>query len=734
MQTFAKYLNPIYKDLDSIVDFSNVKKDTNILQEEYPYLEHTTQITSSKLAFLLQKLHSLEIDLENQAMIIKAESGQDSILAAKSIYNKILNQIERVVDRINEELNVLDSPYFGKISFLSYDSTTGKPLTLYIGKSAKIDEKTNLPLIIDWRSPIANLYYQNSGPRQNVSFLAPIGEKKGNLLQKRQFQISLARIKGIYDAKSGNETADEFLLAQLNERLGKKLQDIVSTIQSQQNQIIRDQINNPIIVQGVAGSGKTTILLHRLAYLLYTYKDKISNENTLVIAPNQLFIDYISDVLPNLGISKIDSITYLFWAKKVLGWNDYYTVSTNEENPEIKEFKGSIDFLKILDQYIDTTEQNILENIPYTHKEIIINRYYELKNQFSNIDMSERLELAMEYAIHQEELKTSLSSKNYQNLTEVKSTLIQYFRKSLKIYSLYKKLFTTGLLLKDINSYSLKGLSTNGKIHTYRIEDLAPIVYLHLKIYGTKQYMRDYIVIDEAQDMSFVQIATLCLIARDGNITIAGDPAQSIIPPFYIKNWKNILALVEKYTKKKAKYYNLNKCYRTTIEIVQFANKIMKSFLDDSYELPEAVLRHGEKVEIINFSDSISKIPTNEIYKLISILKNQFENGSVTCAVLCKDRTHADQLFFKLKKYEKEIGKEVFDYSESNYQPGLHILPISNSKGLEFDTVVIADLYDEYYSTKEIDIKKLYVATTRALHKLYITTTHKSTILEKILN
>ena len=734
MQTFTKYLNPIYKDIDSILDFSNVRKDTSILKEEYPYLEHVTKITSSKLKFLLQKLHSLETDLENQALIIEAESGQNSIIEAKIVYNKIIAEIEKIVDRINQELAVLDSPYFGRISFLSSDSSTSKPLILYIGKFARMDNETHLPLIIDWRSPIANLYYQNSGPQKNVSFMAPIGEKKGDLLQKRQFQISQARIKGIYDAKSGNETADEFLLAQLEGRLGKKLQDIVSTIQAQQNKIIRESINSPIVIQGVAGSGKTTILLHRLAYLLYTYKENISNENTLVIAPNQLFIDYISDVLPNLGISKVDSLTYLFWGKKVLGWDDYYTISPNKENLAIKEYKGSIDFLQILNKYILELEKDILDNIPYAHKEVIIDRYYELKNKFNNIDMAERLELAMEYALHQEELTSNLQKKRYQNFTEPRSRLTQYFRKSLKIYSLYKKLFKTKLLPKDICDYTLKGLNTDGKIHTYRIEDLAPMIYLHLKIYGTKSYQKDCVVADEAQDMSFVQIATLCLIAKNGNLTIAGDPAQSIIPPFFIKDWKNTLNLIEEYTGKKVKYYNLNKCYRTTIEIVQFANKVMKSFLDSSYELPEAVIRHGEPVEIIKFTDFVSKVQESEIKKLIKILKDQFEKGFVTCAVLCKDRAHADELFSKLKRHEAEIGKEVFDYTENNYQAGLLVLPISNSKGLEFDTVVIPDLCDEYYSTDEIDIKKLYVAMTRALHKLYILTTHDNSILESSVN
>ena len=190
-------------------------------------------------------------------------------------------------------------------------------------------------------------------------------------------------------------------MVQLQERIGKKLQDIVATIQAQQNDIIREDIDFPVVIQGVAGSGKTTILLHRLAYLFYTYSKKINDTNSLIIAPNQMFIDYVSDVLPNLGVRKVETLTYLFWAKKILEWDDYYTVSTEEENLEFKEFKGSRDFIKILDKYFYDFEENLLENIPSSMAEVIADRYHQLKEEYSDIDMIERVSLATEYAFAQ---------------------------------------------------------------------------------------------------------------------------------------------------------------------------------------------------------------------------------------------------------------------------------------------------------------------------------------------
>ena len=725
MQTFEKYLNPLYKDIEEVVDFSKIVYKTPLEEEEYPHLQKVSLITKKRLDFLLPNLKRLEEELERQIEEIDAESDADEKKAARSIYNKILIEIEITVGRINNELVALDSPYFGKIVFLPDDSRTKVPLSLYIGKFAMVDKDTHLPLITDWRSPIANIYYQNSGPKKNVSFTAPVGERKGELVQKRQFQISRARIRGIYDAKSGNVAADEFLLVQLQERIGKKLQDIVATIQAQQNDIIREDIDFPVVIQGVAGSGKTTILLHRLAYLFYTYSKKINDTNSLIIAPNQMFIDYVSDVLPNLGVRKVETLTYLFWAKKILEWDDYYTVSTEEENLEFKEFKGSREFIKILDKYFHDFEENLLENIPSSMAEVIADRYHQLKEEYSDIDMIERVSLATEYAFAQKKFNQYREGDiklRTENTEEIKAKILAYFRRETNIYQLYKNLFKSRYISKDISKYTLEGLKHSGRIRTYRIEDLAPMVYLHLKVYGSKLYERAYIMIDEAQDMSFVQLATLSKIAKNGNMTIAGDLAQSIIPPFYIKSWDEVFEVVKENTKKDTSYHQLQKCYRTTVEIVDFANKIFKEYFPKSYDLPEALLRHGEKVKIIKKEKNIIDMDKSDVKEIVEMIKEYFEKGSVTCALLARNREHARELYEIFKPYEDEINRDVVNYSENDYRTGLLILPIENAKGLEFDSVIIADANSDYYKDDLLSIKLLYVAITRALHRLCVIT------------
>ena len=736
MQRFTKYLNPLYKDIKEISDFSKLIYNSELEKEEYPHLEKVTKITEKQLVFLLEKLEKLEEDLEEQILLIDAENDPDEKKAARSIYNAILLKIEEQIERINSELIKFDSPYFGKITFQPKE-TTSKELKLYIGKFALVDQDTHQPLIVDWRSPISNIYYENSGPKENVSFQAPIGERKGDLKQKRQFQISRARISGIYDAKSGNVAADEFLLAQLNERIGKKLQDIVSTIQTQQNEIIRGEINKPILIQGVAGSGKTTILLHRLAYIFYTYREKIKAENSLIIAPNQMFIDYVSDVLPNLGVQKVETSTYLFWAKKILGWNQYYKISNEQEDLKITEFKGSIKFLEILDKYIEIFEENLLENIPYSGKDIIAKRYFELKEEFSDLDMLDRLDLATEYAFAQSKFdlnKYKPWERGYVEESEKRSEIDKYLKKSLNIFSLYKNLFKTNLIEKDVAKYTLKGLNIEGRIHNYRVEDLAGMIYLHFKVNGVKGYKKDTVMIDEVQDMSYVQIATLAMIARNANITLAGDLAQSIIPPFHIKEWQTVCEIIKKYSDADVNYFQLNKCYRTTIEIVEFANKIFKKHFPKNFDIPEAVLRHGDDVNVLDFENSSENLLITEIKHLIDIINKQFALGAVTCAVLCKNQKHANMLYSVLEREHKSIDREIINYTGNDYRSGLLILPISSAKGLEFDSIILPDFNSNMYSSSIEDIKLIYVGITRALHRVFIITKKNDNLLQTYHN
>lgn len=735
MQDFKKYLNPFYKDIDQVQDFSDIKPQNDIEKSEYPYLERITDINARSIKWLLPRLGKLEQELEDQIAIIEQETGDDA-KDAKSIYNKILKEIQTTVDRINIDLIKVDSPYFGKIVFTPNDSRSKKDMDIYIGKFAITDENTHIPLTIDWRAPIANLYYQNSGPTDNVEFEAPAGKREGDLKQKRQFEISRARIKSIYDAKTGNAAADAFLLNQLTNRIGKKLTDIVSTIQAQQNEIIRERINKPVIIQGVAGSGKTTIILHRLAYLFFNHKDEINPNKSLIMAPNRMFLDYISDVLPNLGVTGVNTLTYLFWAKRILDWNSKYTVSTKVENIEYKEYKGSLEFLSFLDKYFEEFESDLFENLPYSRSDIIEDRYYKLKESFPNISMEERINLAIEYAFAQKQFKSKQTGSyddSFDIQNEKRREIIKYVNSNIDPYKLYQRIFKEKKIDKSICKYTLEGLRAQNSLRFFRMEDLAPMVYLQLKIKGSKDYEQDYIVVDECQDLSHIEIATLVGIARNGNITLAGDLAQSIIPPFYIRDWNTVVNLINDWGYKDISYHQLNRCYRTTIEVIDFANKIFRDRFPSSYKLPEAVLRHGDDIKQITYSTEVKDLRNKELSSFIDLIKSEFSKGATTCALVCKDKRHARDIYEKIKMFEAEIGRDITDYSESDYHNGLLVLPISQAKGLEFDSVIILDVNKDRYPDNEHNTRLLYVAITRTLHRLIIITSKDKEISKLLL-
>jgi len=723
MQNFEKYLNPLHTRLDTLADFTNVKYINPLEKEEYPPLEKVTDINIAVAKKMISKLHDLEIELEEQAKRIQMETDLDERKAAVGIYNKILKEIQETIERVNRELIKVDTPYFGKIVFKTKLYGNERLLPIYIGKFALMDPKTFQPLISDWRAPIANIYYENSGPTNNLQYDTPSGLKQGDLIQKRQFSIAEARIRHIYDAKSGNAAADEFLLSQLTERLGQKLKDIVATIQEQQNKIIREEIDKPVVIQGVAGSGKTTILLHRLAYLFYTYKEKIHPEKTLIIGPNKVFLDYISDVLPSLGIEHVETNTYLFWAKKILGWDDKYTLFPGEEDLEIKEFKGSKQFISILDSYFDEFESNLLDNIPYIRKELIRERYYELKETHPLITMDERLTLALEFAFVQKQFKEKITGTfrdrdGYDN--EKKKEITKYFNRNTLPIEIYREMFKKGYINKKISKYTLEGVARKGRLKIFRMEDLAPIVYLHLKLHGHKENEKEYVMLDEAQDLSIVQILTLLQISKNQNITIAGDLAQSIIPPFYIKDWESVIDLFKKFNLEKYSYHQLNRCYRTTLEIIEFANRIFRERFPKTYKLPEAVLRHGEDIHMIDNQKDIDNLSEKEVLNFINLLQKEFEKGSVTCAVVCPNKEYALKTYKRLSKYQNKLSKDIVDFTQENYKTGVLVLPIENAKGLEFDTVILLDVNSDTYPDTELSTRLFYVAITRALHRLII--------------
>ena len=227
-------------------------------------------------------------------------------------------------------------------------------------------------------------------------------------------------------------------------------------------------------------------------------------------------------------------------------------------------------------------------------------------------------------------------------------------------------------------------------------------------------------ILDEAQDLSLVQILTLLQISKNQNITIAGDLAQSIVPPFYIKDWKDVISLFKRVGCKNYSYHQLNRCYRSTLEIIEYANNIFRERFPKEYKLPEAVLRHGDEIKILTHSKDIKNLKELDLKNLVEEIKNQFNKGIVTCALICRNKQDAQIAYDRLRKYGKYLERDIVNFDEEDYKTGLLVLPIENAKGLEFDTVILLDVNSDNYPDTELSTRLFYVGITRALHRLIV--------------
>jgi len=728
MIVLRKFINPLIGLLSDITDSHYEDQNPTITQERNHLNKVITQL-SDFINIELKKIDEIQKEIEDQIYVIENSTGDDKSEAI-SVYNAILKQAKYHVDEVNHLLFFIDNPYFGQTIFKRKADKVfpATEINTRIGKYALFDPKSSELLITDWRAPITNLYYMYSGPTKDALFTSPAGVQNGELIAKRQYEMSLGHINQAYDITSGNSSADAFLLNQLTKKIGKKLTDIISTIQEEQNEIIRANCDKSLIIQGVAGSGKTTILLHRIAYLLYNYKDTIKASNSLIIAPNSMFIDYISDVLPTLGVESIGRNTYLFWAKSVLNWDHHYLFANINDDYEIKKIKGSHKFIKLVDSFIDDYELDILKKIDDKCSDVIFARFIELKKKYPTMSFEEMIMLSVEYAIAQIQFQSKTTGNfmgNLESLEERKKSILSYIKKRLNPLKIYKEMFKFGYIFEKyfenkkeaekLRSYTLSYLQNSGRTNFYKTEDLAPLIWIFFRLYGAKEQTKDYVAVDEAQDLSLFQLLTLKKIAKNGNINLAGDIAQSIIPPFYIKSWFEVEELFVDPTlseKSEIVQYRLNKSYRTTVEIINYSNKILSKYFPKDYDLPKAILRHGEEVKLIETKNK------SYVKDLSELIKMQIENNASSIALVTRTPNKADKLYEIISPLEKEFSMQVFSYKEDNYHEGIQILPIEKAKGLEFDSVIIADIND--FTEDQHDMRLLYVALTRALHRLYV--------------
>ncbi|MBY2476515.1 AAA family ATPase [Clostridioides difficile] len=600
----------------------------------------------------------------------------------------------KVRDKIDK---IKDSPYFARIDFRLKDM--GDEYKYYIGRFA-FDYEDEL-LILDWRSPIASMFYDYEIGK--AGYDAPIGWVDGEITRKRQFKIKNGKLE--YALESSINIQDDILQKELSHTSDEKMKSIISTIQKEQNQIIRNDKADTLIIQGVAGSGKTSIALHRIAFLLYRFKDKIEANNVIILSPNKVFGDYISNVLPELGEEPLCELSFENIAEvqleRVINFeSERDPLEINDDKwTERVRFKSTLDFVKLMDNYIKQMPNKIFIPEDYTFGSFIaksdwIQNRFEAYNKYPVKRRLEKVAEDIHYRfetdnIMEEDLPRVKSIlKNLNGMLTIKNTL-----------TLYKDFF---------KQMDISNMFVMASKKTLEWSDVYPFIYIHAAYEGIQEdKVIRHIVIDEMQDYTPIQYAVINLLFKCKK-TILGDFGQ-LVNPNHTHTLDDMRQLYND-----GELVTLNKSYRSTFEIINFAKKIQ-----DISSL-EPIERYGEEPALLkcnNEQDEINKIKTEiEEFK---------KSDNATLGIILKTDNDAKAIYDVLRE---EYSVHLISSESSSFTKGVSITSVKMSKGLEFDEVIVPSVNNKtYYS--DYDRSLLYIACTRAMHKLKLTYVGKLTQL-----
>lgn len=589
---------------------------------------------------------------------------------------------------------LIESPYFGRIDFVYDGEDRADAETFYIGKFSFTDEDGTI-CIFDWRAAISSMYYDYE--LGEASYEALNGTVNGELIRKRQLKILNSELD--YVLESSMNIHDSILQQELSRAADERMKTIIATIQKEQNAIVRNDLAHTLIIQGVAGSGKTSIALHRIAYLLYKYKESLFSERVMILSPNKVFADYISTVLPELGEEPIRESSLGEIAEKILP-NKYKFTSLYEQTKQLIEypdsvlakrvaFKSSLHFFEQLTAFLINQNTDLLIQKAITIQEIDIDANY-IKARFLSYatePVSKRIEhvaedlLAVVKAKRQGEVK--LPSKN-EVVKRLKKRLL--FKDAL---SLYKAFF----------EYVGQPEQFIWQKGTFEFADVYPYLYCKAYMDGVDTFdLVNHLVIDEMQDYTPVQYAVIQKLYRCKK-TILGDFGQSL-NPFAVSHSNGFKAIFPQ-----MEYVELKKSYRSSYEIIEFT----KQFL--AKNAIEAIERHGEPPTIKNYENS-----AEQSEKIKEQLKQFEESSYKTCGIVCKTAAQVEELYVAL---QEEFNLHKLDEHSAAFTEGITLSSVQLAKGLEFD-VVIVPFVDEASYASDFDKGLLYVACTRAMHQLIL--------------
>ena len=703
----------------------------NTFTEEKEHLESTLEIIDSEIDNETQKLKGL----------IKHGTSLSFEDRKRGDHLNINAQAALTTSKIEALKKSIPTPYFGRID-VSLKDYQDKVKKIYIGRNG-ITSKGEI-VVTDWRAPVSSIYYDSEIGK--VEYDSPGGKIYGDMSLKRQINIKDSKLIDVQD--SSFVTNDDLLKPYLETNADDKMKIIIASIQKEQNLIIRKPANNNMIIQGVAGSGKTSVALHRIAYLAYELGHQISSDSFLVIGPNDYFLNYVSSVLPDLDTRPVLEETFFKYAQNYT--EDKYTLRSEKISNKVldnlhfrnvQSFKTSLEYRDLLDIFLNEylkssiipSDFYILDEVIFTKEKI---KQY-LFNQNPNIPNYDRLEQLMiaDLKNNYEQIYDSLnakyrekyialdfndpirrelvdcSTKLYYAIKNDGPKLIKKYVKNIKLstldmYSMFISYLTDRecslsdkdrLLLQKITLEDLKKKRVG-------LEDLPALIHIKYRLFNKKNKYKQ-IVVDESQDYGLFHLAVLRETNPNSFFAIYGDLAQSIYSYRSIKNWDEVN---ENIFNNKAEQYYLNKSYRTTIEITNNANRVLEHL---NLNTAEPVIRHGTSVDFVDSS----------IYKTYKIdqIRKMIEKGYKTIAIICKNNKEVKEVYKELEK--ENIETKIITEKDVKYTAGIFVMTVAAAKGLEFDGVIINNASEQIFdSNSDVDMHLLYVASTRALHELCI--------------
>lgn len=719
-------------------------KDLPDYKDEAAYLERTQQVLSRTLA-----QEKAAVSGQYEEVLEAKREFLDNAMAGKYLdANQYLESIQMksstqyaTAQRIQRYEASLNSPYFARVDF----KESGYPVEkIYIGLHSVSDEDSYETFVYDWRAPISSIFYRYElGPAE---YSAPMGMIRGEISKKRQYEIKNGELCYYFD--SSINIQDEILRDVLSHNASPQMKTIVETIQRQQDEIIRDTEHELLMVQGVAGSGKTSVALHRIAYLMYQgLNQSLSAQNVLILSPNALFGRYIANVLPELGEEAILSLTFedifrrsVHWAGELESKNDFLEALTSPLSSEEKEarrersaFFASPQFCAILDNYLRYIKANIpFEDIYYNGKVLMTRRQMSdfLYSSNRNVSVEKSLKLISNRiwdAVHQErKLRVEKLVAFYRPINEHRydyRTYARYtsIRESTRLKHRVDS-FTTvdcpALFQQLLQNRSLflrmaKGIELPAQWESYLDAVFASIsnnhleygasialMYLKCKLSGNNFPNIKQVVVDEAQDYYPLHMKILGSLFPEARFTVLGDINQTIEKEADLALYDDFAAALNR---QNSALITLNKGFRCSYEISRFS----EHFLETTFPV-EAFDRHGKEpcITKANNSDDLAK-------KIAAAVHSCKEDGCESVAVICKTMERAKALYEQIKSFVD--CRVVSDHSKTI--SGVSILPLYLAKGLEFDAAILDEVnYNNYHTA--LDKKLLYVCCTRPLHRL----------------